>query len=111
MPELIEQFDAAIIGGGVIGCSIAWRLAQAGMQVAVLERGEVGREASYAAGGMLAPLAEADAADDFFHLAVASRAMYTDFARELKEASGIDIQSRFVLPLPAPVKLFVVFFG
>jgi glycine oxidase len=89
-----RQFDAAIIGGGVIGCSIAWRLAQAGMRVVVIERGAVGHEASHAAGGMLAPLAEADAADDFFHLAVASRAMYAEFARELKEASGIDIEYR-----------------
>ncbi len=94
MPEVINQFDAIVIGGGVIGCSIAWRLAQAGMQVAVLERGKVGCEASYAAGGMLAPLAEANAADGFFHLAVASRAMYADFARELKAASGIDIEYR-----------------
>jgi len=94
MLKSAEQFDAAIIGGGVIGCSIAWRLAQAGMRVAVIERGNIGREASHAAGGMLAPLAEADAANDFFHLAVASRAMYADFARELKEASGIDIEYR-----------------
>ncbi|MEP7337818.1 MAG: glycine oxidase ThiO [Acidobacteriota bacterium] len=94
MLKSAEQYDAAIIGGGVIGCSIAWRLALAGMRVAVIERGEIGREASYAAGGMLAPLAEADEADDFFHLAVASRAMYADFAHELKEASGIDIEYR-----------------
>ncbi|HEX9004980.1 MAG TPA: FAD-dependent oxidoreductase, partial [Blastocatellia bacterium] len=38
MLKSAEQFDAAIIGGGVIGCSIAWRLAQAGMRVAVIER-------------------------------------------------------------------------
>lgn len=94
MPDSSKQFDAAIIGGGVIGCAIAWRLAQAGMRVAVIERGEIGREASHAAGGMLAPLAEADSADDFFHLAVRSRAMYADFARELKTASGIDIEYR-----------------
>ncbi len=94
MSDSIKQYDAAIIGGGVIGCAIAWRLAEAGMRVAVIERGEVGGEASRAAGGMLAPLAEADGADDFFHLAVSSRAMYADFARELKAASGIDIEYR-----------------
>lgn len=94
MSDLDKQFDAAIIGGGVIGCAIAWRLAEAGMRVAVIERGEVGREASRAAGGMLAPLAEADSADDFFQLAVTSRAMYADFARELKTATGIDIEYR-----------------
>ncbi|MGH9801583.1 MAG: NAD(P)/FAD-dependent oxidoreductase, partial [Blastocatellia bacterium] len=94
MPESRKQFDAAIIGGGVIGCAIAWRLAQAGMRVVVIERGEVGREASHAAAGMLVPLAEADEADDLFHLCVASRAMYAGFARELKSASGIDVEYR-----------------
>ncbi|MGE0882700.1 MAG: glycine oxidase ThiO [Blastocatellales bacterium] len=89
-----KQFDAAIIGGGVIGCAIAWRLAEAGMRVVVIERGKIGGEASRAAGGMLAPLAEAGGADDFFHLAVTSRAMYADFARELKTATGIDIEYR-----------------
>lgn len=89
-----RQFDVAIVGGGVIGCSIAWRLAQAGKQVVVIERGEPGQEASWAAGGILAPLAEADRADEFFELAVRSRAMYASFARELREASGIDIEYR-----------------
>jgi len=94
MPDLTRQFDAAIVGGGVIGCAIAWRLAQAGMKVTILERGEIGLEASHAAGGMLAPLAEADRADDFFHLAMASRALYAGFAEELRKASGIDIEYR-----------------
>jgi glycine oxidase len=89
-----SQFDVAIIGGGVIGCAIAWRLGQAGMRVVVIERGEIGREASWAAGGMLAPLAEANQADAFFALAVASRAMYAHFARELRETTGIDIEYR-----------------
>lgn len=94
MSESPTQFDSAIVGGGVIGCAIAWRLAQAGMKVVVIERGDVGREASHAAGGMLVPLAEADDADDLFHLCVASRAMYADFASELKSASGIDVEYR-----------------
>ena len=94
MPEIQKQFDSAVIGGGVIGCATAWRLAQAGMKVVVIERGEVGREASHAAGGMLVPLAEADDADEFFHLCVASRAMYADFARELQEASEISVEYR-----------------
>jgi glycine oxidase len=88
------EFDAAIVGGGVIGCAIAWRLGQAGLRVVVIERGEVGREASWAAGGMLAPLAEADQADAFFTLAVASRAMYADWASELRAVTGIDIEYR-----------------
>lgn len=94
MSPTIEQAEVAIIGGGVIGCGIAWRLSQAGLRVVVIERGEPGGEASHAAGGMLAPLAEADRADDFFHLTVRSRAMYADFARELQAASGLDIEYR-----------------
>ncbi len=94
MNQVTQRYDAAIIGGGVIGCSIAWRLANAGMRVAIIERGEIGREASWAAGGMLAPLAEANKANAFFDLAVASRAMYASFADELREVSGIDIEYR-----------------
>jgi glycine oxidase len=94
MPGSFEEFDAVIVGGGVIGCSIAWRLSQAGLRVVVVERGSIGKEASWAAGGILSPLAEADCADDFFHLCAASRAGYPDFARELREASGMDIEYR-----------------
>lgn len=94
MTTSFPSFDTAIIGGGVIGCSIAWRLAQAGQRVVVIERGAVGQEASWAAGGMLAPLAEADQTDDFFYLCVASRALYAEFANELRTASGIDIEYR-----------------
>lgn len=94
MPLSTSQFDAAIVGGGAIGCSIAWRLAQGGMRVALIERGEPGREASWAAGGILGPLAETDAADEFYALAAASRAMYPAFAGELREATGIDIEYR-----------------
>jgi len=94
MAQAITQTDVAIIGGGVIGCAIAWRLGQAGLRVMVIERGRVGREASHAAGGMLAPLAEADRVDDFFKLSVASRALYADFSRELREAAGVDIEYR-----------------
>jgi glycine oxidase len=90
----MAQADAAIIGGGVIGSAIAWRLRQAGLRVVVIERGRIGGEASSAAGGMLAPLAEADRIDDFFNLSVASRALYADVARELREATGLDIEYR-----------------
>jgi glycine oxidase len=94
MTEPIEKADAVVVGAGVIGCAIAWRLGQAGMRVVVVDRGRVGAEASHAAGGMLAPLAEAERRDDFFNLAVAGLAIYADFARELKSTSGIDVEYR-----------------
>lgn len=94
MTQTENQFDAAVIGGGTIGCAIAWRLGQRGLRVVVVERGEMGREASWAAGGMIAPSAEANYADAFFELAIASRAMYADFVRELLALTGIDTEYR-----------------
>jgi glycine oxidase len=84
--------DVLIVGGGVIGCSIAWRLAQSGMKVTVIERGRVGCEASRAAAGMLSPQGHADGGGPFFDLCLRSRAIYREFAHELTEASGIDIE-------------------
>ena len=90
-----KQCDVAILGGGAIGLACAWRLAQSGARVTVFERGQVGREASRAAGGMLAPEAE-------FHLHGAgvplrqlgrqSRDLYPKFAAELLELTGVDIE-------------------
>jgi glycine oxidase len=91
-----------VIGGGVIGLSCAWRLAQAGARVGFIERGKVGREASWAAGGMLAaqcemahypPAATHDPARAaMFDLCLRSRALYADFAEELFDLTGIDIE-------------------
>jgi glycine oxidase len=80
--------DVVIIGGGIIGCSIAWRLAKAGMKVTVLDRSEPGAEASSAAAGMLAPLGEMIEHRIFSELCVASRGLYPRFAAEIEECSG-----------------------
>jgi glycine oxidase len=87
-----ERADVAVVGGGVIGLAVARELARGGAEVVLIERGETGAEASWAAAGMLAPQVEADRADEFFKLAAASRDAYPDFARELEEESGIDIE-------------------
>ena len=85
--------DVVIIGGGVIGLTIARALALRGVRdICVLERGALGAEASFAAGGMLAPQAEADSRDELFNLLWRSRDLYPDFASALKEESGIDIE-------------------
>jgi glycine oxidase len=85
--------DVVIVGGGVIGLGIARSLARRGItDVTVVERATLGSEASSAAGGMLAPQAEADCADSFFQLACSSRDMYPSFALELFEESGVDIE-------------------
>ena len=54
----------AVIGGGVCGLGIGWRLAQAGCNVHVFDRGEAGKGASWAAAGMLAARAEAEPGEE-----------------------------------------------
>ena len=49
----MKTWDVVIIGGGVIGLSLAWRLRQHGVTVVIVEKGEPAREATYAAGGMI----------------------------------------------------------
>lgn len=93
MREVPPIVEVAIIGGGVIGLAVARALAGRGLRdVLVIERGEAGAEASFAAAGMLAPQAEADHADEFFELCRQSRDLYPDFAAQLWEETGIDIQ-------------------
>jgi len=50
----VKRWDAIIIGAGIIGVSLAIALDKRGLRVLVVEKGEPGREASWAAGGMLA---------------------------------------------------------
>jgi len=87
-----SAFDAAIVGGGVIGLAIAWRAAQRGLRVTVLEREEPGAGgASWVAAGMLAPVTEASPTEQpLLGLNLASAGMYPRFAAELQDASGID---------------------
>ncbi len=82
-----------IIGGGVIGLSIARNLSKKGIKrITILERGEVGKEASHAAAGMLAPHAEAEKLDDFFNLCSESLSLYPQFSEELFDETGINIE-------------------
>lgn len=80
--------DVIIIGGGIIGCSIALRLAQAHMNVCVLDRGEPGAEASSAAAGMIAPQGEIAEPDEFFEFCAASRDLYPSYVAGIEELSG-----------------------
>ena len=80
--------DVLIAGGGIIGASIALRLAQAGMRVIVLDRGEPGAGASSAAAGMLAPHGERVEPEVFAELCLGSRSLYPRFAAEIEELSG-----------------------
>jgi glycine oxidase len=89
-------FDVAIVGAGVVGSSIAWRLAQAGLRVVLLDAGRMGGEASWAAAGMLAPGGEFDAPSPWNCFALDSLRAYPAFVAELESESGvrIDFQRR-----------------
>jgi len=84
-----------IIGAGVCGLSVGWRLAEAGAEVVVLERAQPGRGATWAAGGMIAASAEnADKTTPDAALASHAALLWPDFARRIEEASGQTISYR-----------------
>ena len=85
---------AVVVGGGVMGCSSALRLAQRGFKVTVIERGVPGAEASSAAAGILGPQWESDEGGPMLDLCLESRSMFPAFAEELRGLSGIDIGFR-----------------
>lgn len=81
-----------IIGAGVAGLAIGWRLAQAGQQVTVLERAQPGMGATWASAGMLAVTAELqDAAPVEIEFARYSNALWPDFAKEVEAKGGRDV--------------------
>jgi glycine oxidase len=80
--------DAVVVGGGVIGLAIAWRAAQAGMAVTVVDE-RPGRGASWAAAGMLAPVTEVHYGErPLLGLNLAAAARWPGFAAEVEESSG-----------------------
>jgi len=83
-----------VVGGGVIGAATASRLALRGRRVTLIERGSPGREATWAAGGMLAPLSEADQDDAFLRLTRESLRAYPAFVAEVERASGLQVEYR-----------------
>jgi glycine oxidase len=86
--------DVVIVGGGVVGCAVAFRLAKAGVSPVLLERDQVGCEASGEAAGMLAPQSEADRPGAFFDLCLEGRWEFPALAEELEATTGIDIEHR-----------------
>lgn len=94
MNEARETSDVLIVGGGIVGCAVALELARAGRSTVVVERGEPGREATWAAGGMLSPLAEAPGPGPFLDLGLASLERYPAFVRSVEEASGRRVDFR-----------------
>ncbi|MFZ0814230.1 MAG: glycine oxidase ThiO [Candidatus Sulfotelmatobacter sp.] len=89
----MRNWDVIIIGGGIIGLSLSIELRKKGASVLVVERGEPGREASSAAGGMLVDCLF-ETPDALQPLATASASMYPEFVYELELESGLKVDLR-----------------
>ncbi|MGH9559324.1 MAG: NAD(P)/FAD-dependent oxidoreductase [Bryobacteraceae bacterium] len=84
----------AIIGAGLIGSSIAWRLAQGGADVTLIDAGVFGGETSSAGAGMLSPGSEFDRPSAWLDLGLESLKLYPAFVEELREETGVAIDFR-----------------
>jgi glycine oxidase len=82
--------DAVIVGGGVIGLSIAYELARSGITATVLDVAELGRAASWAGAGIIAPEADRPSADPLSALRNLSVTLHSDWAQSLFDETGID---------------------
>ncbi|HSF32638.1 MAG TPA: glycine oxidase ThiO [Candidatus Tectomicrobia bacterium] len=83
--------DVVIVGAGIVGCSIAWELAKAGLQVCLLERGGIGEESSAAAAGMLSGQHGVTNFGARYQLHLQARELHAALADELRQLTGIDV--------------------
>ena len=89
----MKTWDAIIVGGGIIGLTLAIGLRKRGLSVLIVERGELGHEASHAAAGMLADC-PSELPQPLWQIATASARMYPEFVHELEDESGIKVDLR-----------------
>jgi glycine oxidase len=89
----VKNWDVIIVGGGIIGLSLALELREGNVGVLVLDSGEPGKEASSAAAGMLAG-ADPETPTELRQFATASAELYPEFVHKLEAASGIDVDFR-----------------
>ena len=84
-----------VVGAGVVGLGLGWRLAQRGADVTLFDRATAGSGASSAAAGMLATCAEAEPGEEaLVRLGRLSQSLWPDFAAELERASGMAVDLR-----------------
>jgi len=85
-----SRADVIVVGAGAVGLASAWRLAQRGLAVRVLDRADAGA-ATRVSAGMLAPVTEAEFGDErLLELTLRAADAWPAFAAELAEASGVD---------------------
>ena len=84
----MKSWDSIVIGGGIIGLSLALELRRHGAEVLVVERGEAGREASHAAAGMLA-FCDPDTHPFLQDFCFASARLYPEYVKRIEAVSGL----------------------
>ncbi|HKB99519.1 MAG TPA: glycine oxidase ThiO [Terriglobales bacterium] len=89
----MKSWDAIVVGAGIIGLSLAIELNKQGLRVLVVEKGEPGRESSWAAGGMLVDFV-LETPPRMREFAAASARMYPEFVHELEDESGLKVDLR-----------------
>ncbi len=82
--------DCLIVGGGVVGLSLAYELAGRGLRVDLVDRSPPGREASWAGAGILPPACQQTAVDPLEELRGLSHTLHREWARALRDETGID---------------------
>ncbi len=87
-----RNLDVLVVGGGVIGLSCAWRLAQSELKVALYDKGQLGSESSAAALGVLSPQAEESRPQALVDLQCTSLGLYPALAEELQTITDVDIE-------------------
>lgn len=90
--------EILIVGGGLIGSAIAWRLAQKGARVTIADAGNLGGEASPAGAGMLSPGAEFGQPSVWLDLGLESLRLFPAFVEELQAETGLDVDFRMFHP-------------
>jgi glycine oxidase len=90
MTRRTRSADAIVVGGGVVGCSVAYALARERLSVVLLEADDIASGASGAAAGMLAPVSEAASPGPLLRLGLSSLALFPALVAEVRELSGID---------------------
>ncbi len=85
-----ETADVVVIGAGIVGCSVAYALAKEGARPLVLDRGEVGREASWAGGGILNPIRPHVYPEALLPLCNRGVSVYEQWIPRITEESGVD---------------------